>query len=227
MPNTAIVPVPKLENDFYDWYARHAEKCQLAASGQYDLVFVGDSITHLFEGDPHWPSAGLPVWQRCYGQRRALNLGFGWDRTQNVLWRLEQGELAGQTPRVLVLNIGTNNLTGTPNARENSVEEIAEGVRAIHAWVHRQAPACTIVQMAVFPRGRLDESFRPRIARLNQFLQALAAENPPARFLDIGPRFLDPQGDLRLDLLPDRCHPNTAGYEIWAAALEPLLAPLL
>jgi hypothetical protein len=85
--NTAAIPVQKLEEDFYDWYVRHSAKCREAACANHDLVFIGDSITHLFEGDPNVPNRGERVWEAHYGNRNALNLGFGWDRTQNVLWR--------------------------------------------------------------------------------------------------------------------------------------------
>jgi len=109
--NSATIATPVLEHDFYDWHERHRAKCLECERNNHDLVFIGDSITHLFEGDPAVPGRGERVWARYYGQRRALNLGFGWDRTQNVLWRLAHGEFAGQRPRLVVILIGTNNLT--------------------------------------------------------------------------------------------------------------------
>ena len=85
MPNTAIVPTPKIENDFYDWYVRHESKCNAARANNHELLFIGDSITHLFEGHPNVPDKGEEVWRKFYGRRSVLNLGFGWDRTPNAL----------------------------------------------------------------------------------------------------------------------------------------------
>jgi hypothetical protein len=90
--NPAVHPVPNVQKDFYDWEARRREKTALAQQGAYDLLFIGDSITHLFEVE----GRGAAIWHRYYGRRRTLNLGYGWDCTQNVLWRLEHGEFAGQ-----------------------------------------------------------------------------------------------------------------------------------
>ena len=120
--NTALIPVPKIENDSYDWYARHEAVLKLKDQIKPEVVLIGDSITHFWAGPPVAArQTGLKSWQQLFGQLPVLNfMGFGSDRTQNVLWRLEHGEFDGLKPRYVVLNIGTNNFWASPNARANT-----------------------------------------------------------------------------------------------------------
>ncbi len=226
-PNSAVVPTPKLEEDFYDWHARHDAKCRAAAHHHHELIFIGDSITHLFEGDPNVPGRGKRVWHEQYARRKPLNLGFGWDRTQNVLWRLTHGELAGQTPRLVVLLIGTNNLTGTPNAPTNTPAEIAEGVKAICTHIHATSPSTRVLLMGVFPRGTPHDPLRKRIHELNKILQHYAECHPAIQFVDIGDRFVSSDGTIPVDLMNDGVHPTENGYRVWAQAIEPMVAEAL
>ena len=221
--NNAIIPVPKLEPDFYDWQARHDAKCRAAAAGNHDLVFIGDSLTHLFEGDPNVPNRGERVWAAYYGGRRALNLGFGWDRTQNVLWRLAHGEFTGQTPRLVVLLIGTNNLTGTANARTNTPAEIAAGVRAITAQLLVASPTSRLLLLGVFPRSTPADPMRGQIRELNSFLAHDAEHHPATRFADLGARFLSADGTIVPDIMNDGVHLTEKGYQLWADAIEPVV----
>ena len=221
--NTAVIPKPKLEGDFYDWYVRHNSKCRLAAAGNHDLVFIGDSITHLFEGDPNIPGRGECVWQEYYGNRRALNLGFGWDRTQNVLWRLAHGEFAGQTPHLVVLLIGTNNLTGTSNARTNSPTEIVAGIQAVCGQLLAMSPKSRILLMGIFPRGATDNPLRDSVREINSLLKHDAERHPSIRFLDIGDRFLSVDGTIAVEIMSDGVHLTEKGYRIWAEAIEPVV----
>lgn len=119
--NTALIPVDWLEQDSYDWYARHHAELELERRLQPSVVLIGDSITHFWSGLPAATTVNGPTaWQRVFGDGSVVNMGFGWDRTQNVLWRLRQGEFDGLRPRWVVLNIGTNNLTATSHARANT-----------------------------------------------------------------------------------------------------------
>lgn len=221
--NNAVIPVPKLEPDFYDWDTRHATKCRAAAAGNHDLVFIGDSLTHLFEGDPNVPNRGERLWAAYYGGRRALNLGFGWDRTQNVLWRLAHGEFTGQTPRLVVLLIGTNNLTGTANARTNTPAEIAAGVQAICAQVLAASPASQLLLLGVFPRSTPADPLRGQIRELNVSLQRYAAGQPAIVFADTGARFLAANGTIAPAIMNDGVHLTEPGYQLWAEAIEPVV----
>lgn len=223
--NTAVIPVPKLENDFYDWEARHDAKCREAARGNHDLVFIGDSITHLFEGDPNYPNRGEQVWRARYGTRNALNLGFGWDRTQNVLWRLAHGEFVGQRPRLVVVLIGTNNLTGTANAAVNTPPEIAAGIEAVCRQVVASSPSSRILLMGVLPRAAMaTDPLRAGVCAINSLLQARAAAWPGVQFMDIGHRFLADDGSIPQDVMDDGVHPTEKGYRIWAEAIEPVVS---
>jgi len=221
--NAASIPVTKLQDDFYDWYTRHDAKVRAAATHHYDLIFIGDSITHFFAGHPGFTNRGETVWQEFYGSRNALNLGFGWDRTQNVLWRLQHREFVGQTPKLIVLNIGTNNLTGTNYAPTSTPAQVAEAIAEIVQVIRRMSPATHILLMGVFPRGSVNDPLRAPVRELNALLSTYAAGQKEMTFMDIGPRFLAPDGELLPGMLPDQCHPSTVGYRVWAEAIEPVV----
>ena len=153
--NTAIVPVPKLENDSYDWYARHAAVLRAKDDIKPEIVLIGDSITHFWGGQPKEGHANGPrAFASVFAPYRVLNLGFGWDRTQNVLWRLDRGEIDGLYPRVVVIHIGTNNTSQTAHARQNTPAEIVEGIAAICGRVRSKTPAARIILMQVMPRRK-------------------------------------------------------------------------
>jgi len=219
--NTALIPVEKLEQDSYDWFARHHAELALQQQVKPRVVLIGDSITHFWGGAPIGNHENGPAaWQRAFGGLPVQNMGFGWDRTQNVLWRLRQGEFEGQNPQWVILNIGTNNLTGTENARANTPDEIVEGITAICDEVHQRSPQSNIILMGIFPRGaRADDPLRAPILETNRSLTRHFEGDPNVKFIDIGSRFLAPDGSLPTALMPDGTHPSDAGYRIWADAL--------
>ena len=217
--NSAIEPTANVQRDNYDWPARREQKQAAALAHSHDLIFIGDSITHRFERE----EAGLPVWKKHYGHLAALNLGYGWDTTQNVLWRLQNGEFTGQTPRLVVLNIGTNNLTGNSACPANTAAEIVAGIAALCDFIQAQSPATQILVMSVFPRGKTNEMIHARVKDLNAALTAWLATRPELLNLDIGARLLGTDGEIDTVLLPDRCHPVEPGYAIWADALAPFV----
>ena len=224
-PNTAIVPVPKLENDSYNWEERHADVLRVKQALDPEVVLIGDSITHFWGGEPKARQANGPkAWAAAFGNLRVLNLGFGWDRTQNVLWRLDHGELDGLKPRVVVIHIGTNNTSQTAHARQNTAAEIAEGVKAVCDRVHAKVPGAKIILMAIFPREeRPDHPRRKLIAETNALLARVAGDEK-AEFLDIGPKLLGADGVLSREMMPDFCHPSEKGYRIWGEALRPFVS---
>lgn len=218
--NTAVTPVPKLENDSYDWYQRHADVLALQKTLKPQIVMIGDSITHFWGGPPGNRANGPLAWKEAFGDLPVLNMGFGWDRTQNVLWRLDHGEFEGISPRVVVINIGTNNTSQTAHARANTPEEIAAGVLAIVERVRAKAPDARILVMAIFPRGEQpDTPLRKTIAAANAGIQRLLAGRPKVSFLDIGDKLLEPDGTLSRATMGDFTHPTEKGYSIWAKAL--------
>ncbi|MCC4605307.1 platelet-activating factor acetylhydrolase IB subunit [Xanthomonas campestris] len=219
---TSLMPVDWLEQDSYDWYARHHAALAAARTLRPEVVMIGDSITHFWAGPPQATRVSGPEsWQWLYGKRPVLNLGFGWDRTQNVLWRIRQGELDGLDPQWVVLHIGTNNLTGTAQSRASTPAEAAQGVEAVVAEVRRRLPNSRLILMQIMPRGfRADSPLRAPIAETNRLLVARFAKDPSVRLLDIGPQMLQADGSLPEALMPDSTHPSEAGYRIWAQALR-------
>jgi lysophospholipase L1-like esterase len=219
--NTALIPVPRLEMDFYDWYARHHAELELQKTMKPQVVLIGDSITHFWGGLPAGgPVNGPTAWRQAFGGLVTMNMGFGWDRTQNVLWRLRQGEFEGIRPRWVVLGIGTNNLTGTGNARANTPEEIVEAIAEICHEVRERSPESRIVLMAIFPRGAPPgHLFRAPIAKTNQLLARRFAGDSTVTYIDLAAQFLASDGSLPAALMPDETHPSDAGYRIWADAL--------
>ncbi len=189
-----------------------------AAQGDVDLLFLGDSITQGWNNNP--------IWQRYYEPRRAANFGIGGDRTQHVLWRLDHHELKGIAPKAVVLMIGTNNVSS------NSAEEIAEGVEDIVDKIHAELPETQVLLLAVFPRGKTRSSdlkvdeIEPKIAQINALIAPLGRRDY-VEYLDIGDHFLDADGKLPREIMPDFLHLSRKGYQIWAEAMEPTLWQLL
>jgi beta-glucosidase len=152
-----------------------------------------------------------------------VNLGFNGDCTENVLWRLQQGELAGIAPKLAVVMIGTNN-TGI---RQDPPAETTAGIEAILATLHARLPHTKILLLAVFPRrASADDPLRRINAAINDRLRALA-DRRRVFFLDLGPRFLDGQGRLSEDVMPDALHPSEQGYRLWAEGMEDMIRTLL
>jgi lysophospholipase L1-like esterase len=221
-PPSTVVPVTQ-DRDWpgYDWAKRHAAVCALVRERKPQIVFIGDSITHFFGGDPaDWRKTGEAIWKKYYGSRNALDLGFGWDRTENVLWRLRHGELDGASPRVAVVHIGTNNLG------INKPDEIAAGIRAICDEIHARSPRTIILLMAIMPRGEKPDATRAKIGEVNKLL-SLFGFDYGINFLDIGANFLSRDGTLSRDVMADFLHPTDKGYAIWAGAIEPTMKRLL
>ena len=219
--NTALIPVPRLELDSYDWYSRHHAELMIGKQLNPQVVMIGDSITHFWAGAPLARAMNGPgSWDLIFGGKPVLNMGFGWDRTQNVLWRIRQGEFDGLSPEWIVLEIGTNNLTGSALARENTPEEIAAAIGEICRQLHKRSPQSRIILMGIFPRGADPKGpIRASMARTNALLAREFQNDGYVRFLDIGAGFLQPDGTLPVSMMPDGTHPSEAGYRIWADAL--------
>lgn len=223
--NTAVVPKSKLENDFYDWNKRHEAILALKETVKPEVVMMGDSITHLWAGQPNEPhgNRGPVSWKALFGDKPVLNLGFGWDRTQNVLFRIENGELDGLEPKLIVIHIGTNNLAGTKNARENTPTEIASAIGLIVDKTKQKCPGSKIVLMAVFPRGeKPTDPNRAKIAAINRELGPIAAKSG-VPLIDLTQKFLNPDGTISKEVMGDFLHPAEKGYGIWAEALKPFV----
>lgn len=209
--NDAIKPVPRDGN----WTKRQELLNSRVKDGKAELLFIGDSITQAWEGP------GKEAWAKHFAPRNAVNLGIGGDRTQHVLWRLDNGNINDIKPKLAVIMIGTN------NARSNKPEETAAGVAAIVTKLREKLPEMKILLLAVFPRGAdKNDTLRLTNDKVNEQIAKLA-DGKMVEFLDIGPKFLAEDGTLSKEIMPDLLHLSVKGYEIWAEAIEPHVARMM
>jgi lysophospholipase L1-like esterase len=224
---SSLVPVTQGRDwRVYDWPARHAAIVDLMKTRQPEIVMIGDSITHFWGGEPSAKGIGGPrnapdVWDRAFAGRSVVNLGYGWDRTENVLWRLRHGEFEGVSPKVVVVMAGTNNVT------LNTPDEIAAGVTAICDEIHQRSRTTRILLLGIFPRGATPNEHRATIDTVNQRLAKLNGRAGVVTYLDIGNKFLGADGSISKDVMYDFLHPTAKGYEIWVDAMAPTLTRLL
>jgi len=197
------------------WLAQHDAFVTRARQGGIDVLFLGDSITENFA------TRGADVWNREIAPLgNVVDFGIGGDRTQFVLWRAQHGELAGSGARVVVLMVGTNNLaTATP-------QNVVRGVSAIVDTVRAELPNAIVIVNALLPRGAAGDPARAKIAEVNARLAGLA-DGARVRYVNASSGFVDAAGEVRPELMPDDLHPSAAGYEVWAAALRPVLLDVL
>ncbi len=196
----------------------HESFLQRGKDGKIGVLFLGDSIT------AGWATKSGDIWQKYYGAYDPANFGIGRERTQNVLWRIANGELDGIEPKVLVLMLGTNNST-------YPVEEIIKGDKKVIAEIHRKLPKTKLLLLGIFPRGAkasdpVVAAVRAKLATVNAELARLD-DGDKTRYLYIGSKFLDSKGDISQDIMPDALHPNVKGYQIWADAMKPLLDEMM
>ncbi len=216
--NPATTPVPRSGG----WMTRHESFNAISKKGEAQLVFLGDSITQGWEGK------GKAAWDKHWAPLKAANFGIGGDRTEHVLWRLQHGNYDGIKPMLTVLMIGTNN-TGhqdRPQAELGgaiyhcTAEQTAAGVKAIVETLRRKQPQMKILLLAIFPRGATPaDKFRKQNEATNAIIKNLA-DGRMVHFMDIGGSFLQPDGTLPREIMPDLLHLNEAGYDKWVAAIE-------
>jgi lysophospholipase L1-like esterase len=211
--SVALTPVPR--NDDW-WTKRHAEKVELMKQGNVDLLMVGDSITHGWENQKD-------VWEKFYTGRNILNYGFSGDRTEHVLWRLQNSPLNAIRPKAITIMIGTNNI----GHGSSSPKDTADGIRAIVGLLQKQYPDAKIFVLYVFPRDeKPDGDLRQKVNEINGYLPALLGRLNNVTLIDIGHLFLNDDGVLPKTIMPDFLHPNKDGYLIWGNAVEPILKPI-
>ncbi|MFO0927597.1 MAG: GDSL-type esterase/lipase family protein [Gemmataceae bacterium] len=201
---------PKAWRQVHDGFVERTRK------GGIELIFFGDSITQGWNDQKE-------LWAKYYAPRRAVNYGIGGDGTPQVLWRIEHGEVDGLRPKAVVLMIGTNNRwrgDATP-------ETISRGVEAILTRLKAKLPETKVLLLGVFPTGpKPDHPDRALFTRTNRRLAALA-DDRTVFFLDLTDRFLEKDGTITREMMPDYLHLSTKGYRIWAEAMEPKLKAVL
>ena len=196
------------------WIERHEAMNSKAKAGGIDLIYIGDSIVQFFE------TKGRNVWNRYYAPRKALNLGISGDRTQHVLWRLDNGNLDGISPKLAIVMIGQN------NGGHNSAEEIAEGVIAVVQRIRTKLPHTQILLLGIFQRREKPTPEREVLANANEIVSKLA-DGKTIHFMDINRLYVQTDGSIPADLMPDFEHPSEKGYQAWAETIEPEVAKLM
>jgi len=194
----------------------HDSFVEIAKKGEAQVVFLGDSITAGWNGQK-------ALFEKEYAQYKAANFGIGGDRTQHVLWRVENGEFEGIKPKVVVLMIGTNN----SGVGDNSVEQIAAGIKNIITAIHKRTPDTKVLLLAIFPRGagETGNPGRTKNKAVNEII-AKFHDGKKVHYFDIGAKFLAADGTLSKEIMPDQLHLNAKGYQIEADAIREKLAEL-
>ncbi len=212
---------PRLRAD-RNSHVAHQQLVAKAKGGGIDVYLLGDSITRRW-GALDYPDF-LAHWTKTFHGWNAADFGWGGDRTENILWRLENGELDGVNPKVIVLLAGTNNVGKEPGD-DARIADVTRGLQAIVDACRKKAPGATLVLTAIFPRND-NAAVMPTIDRINANL-AKMADGKSIRFLDVNSGLADAKGVLHEGVMTDGLHPSLTGYEIWAAGLKPVLAELL
>jgi lysophospholipase L1-like esterase len=223
--HAAVSPVPKPNVDF--WMPRHQAVLERNKQDNVDLIMIGDSITH------RWEETGKEIWDRYYAKRNAVNMGFSGDRTQHVLWRMQNGEIDGINPKLAVLMIGTNN----SNSKDSTAEQIADGIKAIVCELRNKLPNTKVLVLAIFPRGSAEQRKAKEVEAVYNWqwekndkaskLVSKIADNKMIYYLNINKAFLNKKGVLTRDIAPDLVHLSEKGYRIWAEAMEPTIVKMM
>ncbi|MEE2819270.1 MAG: GDSL-type esterase/lipase family protein [Planctomycetota bacterium] len=188
-----------------------------ANQGKVDVVFIGDSITQGWEG------AGAKAWEESFDSFRPVNLGISGDRTEHLLWRFDNGNLEGIAPKVAVIMIGTNNF----GYRQDTPEEVYDGVVAVVEKLQEIEPKMQVLLLDIFPRGAKFNQMRGELLQVNQALQATYNDDEDVTFYPIGHHFLEDDGTISKEVMPDELHLSEKGYKIWADAVAPRIARML
>lgn len=205
----------------------HQQLLAKAKQGRIDLYFEGDSITR------RWDATDYPQlmenWQKNFHGWNAADFGWGADRVENILWRLENGELDGINPKVIVLLAGTNNVGNKlpPEGIDAAADSISNGIRAVLKAMREKAPNAVVILTAIFPRND-NMAVLPEIAKINANL-AKMADGRTIRYLNVNDKLADSAGKLYDGMMSprDKLHPALNGYQVWADALKPILTELL
>lgn len=208
------VPMPRLNMVSKDgpyMMIRHKEYVNRAKQSPPQIAFFGDSITEWWMFD----------FDKRYGPYGAANFGIGGDKTQNLLWRICNGEME-MKPKVAVVLIGTNNINDNP-------DRIAAGIIKIVQTIREKSPDTKVLLLGIFPRGWDANEYRwyvPRIAQVNATIAKLD-DGKNVRFLDIGDELLEPDGTLSRTVFKDGLHLTALGYQRWGDAMQPLLEEMI
>lgn len=213
-PNKVFAPVTQRRDGCYEWRERHNEVIKLNHTQNPEILLIGNSITHFWGGNPVCKvNNGGAAWGKTFGKRRVTNMGFGWDRIENVFWRIYHGELEGCAPKHICLLIGINNYY------VNTEEEIAQGIVDLAALIRERQPQAKLHVLKVYPaRGREE-----KVARINALLEQKLETNDKVELVDLTQCFLLKDGSGKIDascFTKDGLHPNEKGYTLAGKELK-------
>ncbi len=216
----ASVAAPRTDKPKF--YTLHEEYLRRGKTGPIGVLFIGDSITERWNTVPE-------LWEKSFGAWQPANFGIGGDQTQNVIWRIENGELDGIAPKVVVLLLGTN------NSHQHSASEIAEADAKIVRMIQEKIPGTKILLLGIFPRGPrsntnddvYDAAKRMQVINGANLRLAKLADGEKVRYLNINTAFLSSNGKIPIEVMPDQLHLSPKGYEIWANELKGPLAEMM
>ncbi|MFT5468481.1 MAG: lysophospholipase L1-like esterase [Verrucomicrobiales bacterium] len=208
---------------------KHESFNEISKKGEAPLVFLGDSIT------AGWSGRGKAVWDKNWAPLKAANFGIGGDRTEHILWRLQNGNYDGLKPKLTVLMIGTNNTGHQGRAMaehggaiyNSTAEQTAEGVTEIVKLLQEKQPQMKILILAIFPRGATAKDEKRMQNEATNKLIAKLADDKAVFYLDVNQAFLKPDGTMSKEIMPDLLHPNAAGYQIWTDAIKERVTELM
>ena len=224
-PERADEPSPRADRNSM---LAHSELLEKAKQGRIDVYFEGDSITRRWGTSDEQYKHFLRNWQENFFGWNAANFGWGGDRTQNILWRLNNGELDNVNPKIIILLAGTNNVGNkSPQGNDDSrVDETTRGIKAIIDTCRRKAPEATIVLLGITPRND-NMAVMPIINKINARI-AKFADGKKVRYLNINDRLAGKDGRLLEGMAnKDGLHLDVKGYQVWADALKPIFTRLL
>ena len=175
-----------------------------------DLIFDGDSITD------YWTGKGRAIWESHYAKLNAFDFGISGDKTENLLWRLQNGQVDNLHPKLVAIMIGTNEI-GMDAA------PIADGIKAVVEAYRTRCPDAVILVQGIFPRGQApSDPLRAKVKAVNQIVSQFA-DGKKVLFIDFGDKFLQPDGTISTDIMTDFLHPTAKGYQIWAEAIQSIV----
>jgi lysophospholipase L1-like esterase len=206
----ATKPAPRDDK----WVKRHEGFIEIAKKGGVDFLLLGDSIT---DG---WRVGGKKVYDASFEEFKPANFGIGGDRTQHVLWRLQNGELDGITPKLCMLMIGTNN-------SRDPADDVAAGITAIVKEIQKKSPMTKVLLLGIFPRGEKPNPGREKNDKVNTIVAKLDDGGKAVKYLDIGAKFMNEDKTLSKEIMPDFLHLTEKGYQIWADAVLPTVKELM
>jgi lysophospholipase L1-like esterase len=213
--NPATTPVDRLGEDW--WKQRHEACVARTKAADFDVAFLGDSITQGWEG------GGKALWDSQIAPLKAANFGFSGDRTEHVLWRLDNGELVDAKPKLIVMMIGTNNVGHGSSTPAQAVE----GIQAIVNKLMEKSPMSKLLILSTFPRGATtNDDMRMKVAQIVAGTRMMSNDKH-VFVLDLGPKFISKDGTIQTAIMPDLLHLSGAGYQIWADNMMPEIKRLL